>query len=86
MGVNMIAVNDGADFRKKLPGNIGEVGYYPSIFLFQNNKEQSVIEFNPEKDMGKSDSKAQTAQFDLNYDGLMKFLTTNGVKEPGSKK
>lgn len=58
MNINMIAINDGQnDARKKLPGNIGEVDYYPAVFLFKNDKEQSAIEMNPEKDLGKSEDK-----------------------------
>lgn len=37
--------------------NIGEVDYYPAVFLFKNDKEQSAIEMNPEKDLGKSEDK-----------------------------
>ena len=57
MGLNIIAINDGLpEVRKKLPGNIGEAEYYPAIYLFRNDKEQSVLEFNPESDAGKSQS------------------------------
>jgi hypothetical protein len=43
----VIAINDGSQTKKVIPGTF-EVQGYPSVLLFKNDKDQSLVEFDPE--------------------------------------
>ena len=66
--VNLLSVNGEA--LRSLP-SVGEVKYYPSIYLYQSPSK--VVEMNPDN------SHDQSELFDFNFQGLLKFLNKNGV-------
>lgn len=47
--LNVLAINDGIkEYEKQLPGNL-QIEYYPMVLLLKNDQDQSVVEFNEEK-------------------------------------
>lgn len=72
--LNILAVNDGnKEYKKVLPGNLN-IEYYPYILLLKNDKDQSVVEFNSDKEGEKE------KQFDYNLTGFENFLKANAIQ------
>ena len=63
--MNVIAINDGSKTKKVIPGTF-EVQGYPSILLFKNDKDQSLVEFDPEG--------PKVNEFPFTADGLNSFI------------